>query len=75
MNIRELIEKLEQIEEKEGNIQVSIQYRDRDGEYDGEEEPMFEVREDEEYCIMSHETVNHLRKWHIGHFSGKRIVL
>lgn len=47
MTIDELIEKLEEIEAKEGNIDVYVQYRDDGDSYSGGEEPWLIVREEE----------------------------
>lgn len=47
MTIDELIEKLEEIKAKEGNIDVYVQYRDDGGEYWGGEDPWLIVREEE----------------------------
>lgn len=42
--------RLEDVIDVEGDIDVSVKYRDANGEYDGEEEPwVSDVREDEHY--------------------------
>lgn len=47
MTIDELIEKLEEIKAKEGNIEVYVQYRDDGYSYSGGEDPWLIVREEE----------------------------
>ena len=76
MLVSELIKKLEEIKSKEGDIQVSIQYRDDGGEYYGEEEPMLKVREDEQFTISSWvEVGDNAVECHLEDFNGKRVVL
>ena len=75
MTISELIELLEEIKEVEGDIGVSVQYRDDSGEYLGEEEPMLEVREDEHYSQHVIKTIGNMTERHVERCSGKRVML
>ena len=76
MKISKLIERLEEIKAKEGDIQVSVQYRDDGGSYSGEEELMLEVRDNEHFGIQSIvEDENNMLDYHVEYFDGKRVVL